>query len=130
MICGLARCRDDDIDRAWEAVQHAERPRIHVFLATSAIHREYKLKMDKEEIIRRAVAGVKRAAGYCDDVEFSPEDAVAHRDRLPLPGGRGGHRRRRHDGQHPRHRRLRHARRTWATSSARSATACRTSTRP
>ncbi|NUQ65467.1 MAG: 2-isopropylmalate synthase [Pirellulales bacterium] len=76
VICGLARCRDDDIDRAWEAVKHAESPRIHVFLATSAIHREFKLKMDKEEIIRRAVDGVKRAVGYCSNVEFSPEDAA------------------------------------------------------
>ena len=76
IICGLARCRDADIDRAWEAVQHAEGARIHVFLATSAIHREHKLKMGKDEIIRRAVAGVSRAAGYCGDVEFSPEDAV------------------------------------------------------
>ena len=85
VICGLARCREADIDRAWEAVKHAEQPRIHVFLATSAIHRELKLKMDKEEIIQHAVEGVKRAAGYCSDVEFSPEDAVPHRDRLPLP---------------------------------------------
>ena len=51
-------------------------PRIHVFLATSAIHREHKLKMDKDEIVRHAVAGVRRAAGYCPDVEFSPEDAA------------------------------------------------------
>ena len=76
VICGLARCRDADIDRAWEAVQHAQRARIHVFLATSAIHREYKLKMTKEDIVRQAVAGVKRAVGYCPDVEFSPEDAA------------------------------------------------------
>jgi 2-isopropylmalate synthase len=75
-VCGLARCRPEDIDRAWEAVKHAERPRIHAFLATSAIHREFKLKMGKEEIIQRAVDGVKRAAGYCPDVEFSPEDAA------------------------------------------------------
>jgi 2-isopropylmalate synthase len=75
IICGLARCRDADIDRAWEAVRYAERPRIHVFLATSAIHREHKLKMDKEEIILRAIEGVKRAAAYCPDIEFSPEDA-------------------------------------------------------
>jgi 2-isopropylmalate synthase len=75
VVCGLARCRDQDIDRAWEALRGAERPRIHVFLATSAIHREFKLKMDKESIIRHAVAGVKRAAGYCPDIEFSPEDA-------------------------------------------------------
>ena len=54
----------------------AQQPRIHVFLATSAIHREFKLKMTREEIVARAVAGVKRAVGYCDDVEFSPEDAA------------------------------------------------------
>src|SRR6185437_3564830 len=75
-ICGLARCNDDDIDRAWQALQEAPKPRIHVFLATSAIHREYKLKMAKEEIIRRAVAGVTRARQYVEDVEFSPEDAA------------------------------------------------------
>ena len=51
IVCGLARCRERDIDRAWEALEHAETPRIHVFLATSAIHREHKLKMGKEEII-------------------------------------------------------------------------------
>jgi len=76
VICGLARCGDTDIDRAWEALQPAAQPRIHVFLATSAIHREFKLQMDKEEIIRRTIAGVQRAAGYCPDVEFSPEDAA------------------------------------------------------
>jgi len=76
VICGLSRCRDADIDRAWEAVREAEAARIHVFLATSAIHREHKLKMGKDEIIQRAVAGVKRAAGYLSNVEFSPEDAV------------------------------------------------------
>ena len=75
-VCGLARCNDKDIDRAWEALKIAEQPRIHVFLATSAIHREFKLKMTCDEIIQRAVDGVKLAASYCDDVEFSPEDAV------------------------------------------------------
>jgi 2-isopropylmalate synthase len=75
-ICGLARCNADDIDRAWEALRDAPRPRIHVFLATSAIHREFKLRMAKDEIVRRAVEGVQRAKGYVDDVEFSPEDAA------------------------------------------------------
>jgi len=75
-VCGLARCNDLDIDRAWEALQKAEHPRIHVFLATSAIHREFKLRMNKDEIIRRAVDSVRRARGYCEDVEFSPEDAA------------------------------------------------------
>jgi len=74
-ICGLARCNPEDIDRAWEALADAGRPRIHVFLATSAIHREFKLHMAKEEIIRRAVESVSRAKELCDDIEFSPEDA-------------------------------------------------------
>jgi 2-isopropylmalate synthase len=75
-ICGLARCNDKDIDRAGEALKAAPDARIHVFLATSAIHREFKLRMTKDEIIARAVAGVKRARGYCDNIEFSPEDAA------------------------------------------------------
>src|SRR5947199_285524 len=61
VICGLARCNPEDIDRAGEAVRDAARPRIHVFLATSAIHREFKLRMAKEEILRRAIEAVKRA---------------------------------------------------------------------
>src|ERR1700694_3606456 len=75
-ICGLARASDPDIARAWEPLNQAAMPRIHVFLATSAIHREFKLKMDKDEIIRRAVASVERAVGYCDDADFLPEDAA------------------------------------------------------
>ncbi len=76
VICGLARCNPEDIDRAGKALVGCPRPRIHVFLATSAIHREFKLKMAKEEIVRRAVEGVKRAKGFVQDVEFSPEDAA------------------------------------------------------
>jgi len=76
IVCGLARCNDADIDRAWEALAHAEAARIHVFLATSAIHREFKLRMTEDEIVSRAVAGVKRARAVCGDVEFSPEDAA------------------------------------------------------
>ncbi len=75
-VCGLARCNDRDIDRAWEAIQYAQKPRIHVFLATSAIHREHKLRMSKEQIIEKAVASVRRAKGYCGDIEFSPEDSA------------------------------------------------------
>src|SRR4051794_8974342 len=75
-ICGLARCNEADIDRAWAALRDASKPRIHVFLATSAIHREYKLRMAKDEIVRRAVEGVERAKNCCADVEFSPEDAA------------------------------------------------------
>jgi len=75
-VCGLARCNDRDIDRAWEAIQFAQSPRIHVFLATSAIHREHKLKMSRAQIIERAVSSVRRAVSLCKDVEFSPEDAA------------------------------------------------------
>jgi len=75
-ICALARCSDRDIDRAWEAIRYAQKPRIHVFLATSAIHREHKLRMTREQIVERAVASVRRAKGYCTDIEFSPEDAA------------------------------------------------------
>jgi 2-isopropylmalate synthase len=75
VICALARCLEEDVDRAWEALKGAEKTRIHVFLATSAIHRQYKLKMAKEEIVRQTVEMVKRAVDYCPNVEFSPEDA-------------------------------------------------------
>ncbi|MBI2804975.1 MAG: 2-isopropylmalate synthase [Planctomycetes bacterium] len=76
VICGLARCNEADITRAWEALRDAPKPRIHVFLATSAIHREFKLRMAKEEIVRRAVEGVTLARSLCDNIEFSPEDAA------------------------------------------------------
>lgn len=76
IIAGLARAKTLDIDRAWEAIQHAERGRIHTFLATSEIHMRYKLKMSPEEVLPAAVAAVKHARRYTDDVEFSPEDAT------------------------------------------------------
>ncbi|MFM9024755.1 MAG: 2-isopropylmalate synthase [Planctomycetaceae bacterium] len=76
VVCGLARCSDADIDRAWEALARARQPRIHVFLATSSIHREFKLRMNEDEVLARAVAGVTRARRLCGDVEFSPEDAA------------------------------------------------------
>jgi 2-isopropylmalate synthase len=74
-ICGLARCNPDDIEKVHAAVRGADNHRIHVFVATSAIHRQYKLKMAKEEIIKSAVGAIKLARELCDDVEFSPEDA-------------------------------------------------------
>jgi 2-isopropylmalate synthase len=75
IICGLARCNASDIELAAKAVAHAERKRVHVFLATSAIHRQYKLNMAQDEILRLAAEGVTRARSLCEDVEFSPEDA-------------------------------------------------------
>jgi 2-isopropylmalate synthase len=75
VVCALARCHDEDIELAARALAAAQRRRLHVFLATSAIHRQYKLNMAQEEILRLAAAGVGRARELCTDVEFSPEDA-------------------------------------------------------
>ena len=74
-ICGLARCNPKDIVRAWDAVKDAQHSRIHIFVATSEIHREHKLQMAKEEIISSAIESVALARSLCEDVEFSPEDA-------------------------------------------------------
>lgn len=74
-VCSLARCNPEDIEKAAKAVSGAQTPRIHVFVATSEIHREFKLNMAKDEVIRSAVGGVKMARELCADVEFSPEDA-------------------------------------------------------
>ncbi len=74
-IAGLARCHEHDIARTAEALQNASRGRIHVFLATSPIHREHKLGLDREQVLARIRAGVGRARDLCDDVEFSAEDA-------------------------------------------------------
>jgi 2-isopropylmalate synthase len=74
-ICGLARCNPEDIEKVHAAVKGADNHRIHVFVATSEIHREHKLKMAKEEILKSAANAVRLARELCDDVEFSPEDA-------------------------------------------------------
>jgi len=75
VVAGLARANKADIDKAWEAVQEAAKPRIHTFLATSSIHMKHKLKMDPEEVIQRVSEMVAYAKSLCEDVEFSPEDA-------------------------------------------------------
>lgn len=74
-VCALARAIDKDIDRAGEAIKDAEAPRIHTFIATSSIHMEKKLRMSPAQVLDQAVAAVKHARQYTDDVEFSPEDA-------------------------------------------------------
>nr|MBU1328245.1 2-isopropylmalate synthase [Candidatus Omnitrophota bacterium] len=74
-ICGLARSMKSDIEVCAEAVKPARYPRIHVFLATSKIHMQYKLKKAESEILKLAAWAVKYARNFCDDVEFSPEDA-------------------------------------------------------
>jgi len=74
-IAALSRTGFKDVDRAWEAVRHAEKPRIHVFLATSKIHMEKKLRMTEDQVRHEAEVSVARAKSYTDDIEFSPEDA-------------------------------------------------------
>jgi len=75
VICALARAKPDDIDRAWEAVKEAKRPRLHVFLAASDIHLVYQLKKSREEVLQASRDMVARAKQYTDDIEFSPMDA-------------------------------------------------------
>ncbi|MFS7989162.1 putative 2-isopropylmalate synthase [Helianthus anomalus] len=76
VICALARCTKEDIDKAWECLKDAKLPRIHMFLATSEIHMKYKLRMSKEEVIAKARNAIEYARSLgCNDIEFSPEDA-------------------------------------------------------
>jgi 2-isopropylmalate synthase len=74
-VAGLCRCREGDIDAAREALSKAAAPRIHVFLATSPVHMEYKLKMTADQVLAQAAASVRYAKKFCADVEFSAEDA-------------------------------------------------------
>jgi 2-isopropylmalate synthase len=76
IIAGLARACPKDIERAWEALKGAARPRIHVFLATSDIHLKYKLRISREQCLEQARESVRLAKSFCQDVEFSPEDAT------------------------------------------------------
>ncbi|MBI2370377.1 MAG: 2-isopropylmalate synthase, partial [Deltaproteobacteria bacterium] len=75
-IAGLCRANRVDIDRAWEALREAARPRIHTFIATSDIHLRHKLRKSREQVLAEAVAAVRHARGYTENVEFSAEDAV------------------------------------------------------
>ncbi|MBI4297954.1 MAG: 2-isopropylmalate synthase [Chloroflexi bacterium] len=75
-IAALARANPKDIDAAWEALKGAEEPRIHTFIGTSEIHRLHQLRKDREEVMELACAMVRRAKGYCSNVEFSPMDAT------------------------------------------------------
>lgn len=76
IIAGLARACRADIERAWEALKEATRPRIHVFLATSDIHLQYKLRITRDHCVEQAREAIELAKSLCDDVEFSPEDAT------------------------------------------------------
>ena len=76
IIASLARAVANDVDQAWEAIKHAERPRIHVFLSSSEIHQMHQLRKNREEVMEMAVTMVERAKKLCSDVEFSPMDAT------------------------------------------------------
>ncbi|HNZ11740.1 MAG TPA: 2-isopropylmalate synthase, partial [Smithellaceae bacterium] len=75
-VAGLARANKQDIDRAWQAIKHAAQPRIHTFISSSDIHLKYQLKKSREQVLKEAVAAVKLARSYTDNVEFSPMDAT------------------------------------------------------
>jgi 2-isopropylmalate synthase len=76
IIAGLARASIGDVERAWQALQGAAHPRIHIFLATSDIHLKYKLRITREQCLEQAMESVRYAKTLCGDVEFSPEDAT------------------------------------------------------
>ncbi|HOC59781.1 MAG TPA: 2-isopropylmalate synthase [Smithellaceae bacterium] len=75
-VAGLARANKQDIDRAWQAIKHAAHPRIHTFISSSDIHLQYQLKKSREQVLSEAVAAVKLARSYTENVEFSPMDAT------------------------------------------------------
>ena len=76
IIAALARANPADVDRAWEAVKDATRPRIHTFVSTSDIHIQYQLQSTREDVKGLAKASVAQAKALCEDVEFSPMDAT------------------------------------------------------
>lgn len=75
VVCALARAEEGDVRRAAEALERAEKGRIHIFIASSDIHLQYKLKMTREQVLRRAADSVRLARSLCPDVQFSAEDA-------------------------------------------------------
>ena len=76
VICGLARASKLDIERCWRAVENSKKPRIHTFIGTSPLHREFQVKLSKNEVMDRVFETVKFAKSYCDDVQWSPMDAT------------------------------------------------------
>ena len=81
-VAALCRTRPEDIERAWEAIKPADKPRIHTFISTSPIHREKKLRMTSDQVLEETARAVRQARGLCEDVEFSAEDAT--RTELPF----------------------------------------------
>ena len=76
VIAALARCCEDDVLRAWQALEGAAHPRIHTFIATSDIHLQHKLRISRQQCLEQAQNAVRLAKSCCEDVEFSPEDAT------------------------------------------------------
>jgi len=107
VICGLSRTALGDVDRCWEAIESAERRRIHVFIATSETHMKHKLRMTPEQVKAEAASGVARARSYTDDVEFSPEDASRSDFDFIVRGSADRCRQWRDNAEHSRHRWLR-----------------------
>ena len=75
-VCGLARAGAKDIDRAGEAIKHAEKRRIHTFISTSPVHMKYKLQMEPDRVYEKVIESVTRARNWTDDVEWSAEDGT------------------------------------------------------
>ena len=109
-IATLARCHAGDIEACARALEGAQQPRIHVFISTSPLHREHKLGLSREQVLERAVMGVELARRYVDDVEFSAEDALRTEPDFLAQVCSAALCRRRPHAQHPRYRRLHHAR--------------------
>ncbi len=80
IICGLARANLNDINRCWEAVKESKRPRIHTFIGTSPIHREFQVRLNKEQVLEKIMDTVSHARNLCDDVQWSPMDATRTED--------------------------------------------------
>ena len=125
VIAGLARAVQDDVDACWEAVQaRRARPRIHVFLSSSDIHIMHQLEKDKERVLEMARERSLAPRSTAPDVEFSPMDATRSVPEYVYRMLTEVHRRRRHDRQHPGHRRLRDSRGVRASSCATSRRTC------
>jgi 2-isopropylmalate synthase len=80
VICGLARANLNDITRCWEAVKGARKPRIHTFIGTSPIHREFQVRLDKNQVLEKITETVSHARNLCEDVQWSPMDATRTED--------------------------------------------------
>lgn len=74
-VAALCRCVEEDIRKGWEAVKYSAKPRLHLFIATSEIHMQYKLRLEPDQVLRQAVESVALAKELCEDIEFSCEDA-------------------------------------------------------